>query len=209
MSYCPANIAKQEMVLDAKRALLPISCQSLFTKKYEEHIVSNPIQCPPEPAKRLYLKDVSRIFDRSSFLSHFLWLAAFCLLVAGLIAPVHAQQTGTLSVELNKVEPSETGGCSAFFLFRNDTANSFEGFEMSLAILNTQGVIDRLLSTDAAPLPVARTTLKLFEIPEIACTDISEILLHDMTSCRPQNGEEIDCFPILNLSSKAAAALVK
>ncbi|MFK7837114.1 MAG: hypothetical protein AB8B60_12925 [Sulfitobacter sp.] len=120
-----------------------------------------------------------------------------------------AQDTGGLTVELNKTEASDTGGCSAFFLFRNQTDNSFDGFEMSLAILNTQGVIDRLLSIDAAPLPVSRTTLKLFEIPEIACEDISEILLHDLTSCKPQNAEEMDCFPILTLRSKATTALVK
>ena len=80
---------------------------------------------------------------------------------------------------------------------------------MSLAILDGQGVIDRLLSIDAAPLPVSRTTLKLFEIPEIACTDISEILLHEITSCRPQNGEETDCFPMVTLASKTSASLVK
>ena len=39
---------------------------------------------------------------------------------------------------------------------------------MSLAIFDASGVIDRLLSIDAAPLPAARTTLKLFEIPDIA-----------------------------------------
>lgn len=122
---------------------------------------------------------------------------------------VAAQSGSGLTVELNKTEASGSGGCSAFFLFRNETDNSFEGFEMSLAILDSQGVIDRLLSIDAAPLPVARTTLKLFEVPEIACENISEILLHDLTSCRPQNGDEMDCFPILTLRSKAAAALVK
>lgn len=131
-------------------------------------------------------------------------------LALGLLLPIVASaQTSGLTVELNKVEASDTGGCSAFFLFRNEADNSFDGFEMSLAILDTQGVIDRLLSIDAAPLPVSRTTLKLFEIPEIACEDISEILLHDLTSCRPQNGDEMDCFPILTLHSRAAAALVK
>ena len=124
-------------------------------------------------------------------------------------ATLAAQSAGGLTVELNKVEASDAGGCSAFFLFRNETQNSFEGFEMSLAILDGNGVIDRLLSIDAAPLPVSRTTLKLFEVPEIACTDISEILLHDLTSCKPQNGEEMDCFPILTLQSKAAPQLVK
>lgn len=118
-------------------------------------------------------------------------------------------ESGKLTVELNKFEAVDTGGCRTFFLFRNETGNSFEGFEMSLAILDKNGVIDRLLSIDAAPLPVARTTLKLFEIPEIACTDISEILLHELTSCKPQNAEETDCFPIIDLRSKTPAKLVK
>lgn len=80
---------------------------------------------------------------------------------------------------------------------------------MSLAILDSNGVIDRLLSIDAAPLPVRRTVLKLFEIPGLGCEEISEVLLHDMTACRPQNSDPIDCFPILALESKTAAALAK
>ncbi|OUS38199.1 hypothetical protein A9Q94_03195 [Rhodobacterales bacterium 56_14_T64] len=118
-------------------------------------------------------------------------------------------ETGQLQVELNKVEEIDGGGCRAFFLFRNQTGKSFSGFEMSLAILDGQGVIDRLLSIDASPLPVQRTTLKLFEIPEIACSNISEILLHDVTSCQPQNEDQMDCFPILDLGSKTSAQLVK
>jgi len=114
-----------------------------------------------------------------------------------------------LTVELNKTEEIEGGGCRAFFLFRNETDKSFAGFEMSLAVLDSQGVIDRLLSIDAAPLPVSRTTLKLFEIPEMSCGNISELLLHDMTACRPQNEDEIDCFAILDLGSRADTQLVK
>jgi len=124
--------------------------------------------------------------------------------------PLAAQaETGKLQVELNKVEEIDGGGCRAFFLFRNQTGKSFAGFEMSLAILDGQGVIDRLLSIDASPLPVQRTTLKLFEIPEISCGNISEILLHDMTSCQPQNEDQMDCFPILDLGSKTSTQLVK
>lgn len=118
-------------------------------------------------------------------------------------------QDGTLTVELNKFEDNDSGGCRAFFLFRNDSGKSFEGFEMSLAIFDQQSVIDRLLSINAAPLPIARTTLKLFEIPEIVCGEITEILLHDLTSCKPQNEDEMECFEIINLQSKTSAALVK
>ena len=131
------------------------------------------------------------------------------VLAFGVQSTHSAAQTANLAVELNKFETNENGGCRAFFLFRNQSDITLEGFEMSLAILDKAGVIDRLLSIDAAPISAARTTLKLFEISDIPCANISEILLHELTSCRPQNGEEMDCFPLLTLSSRASAALVK
>lgn len=132
-----------------------------------------------------------------------------CAALLAISASQGHAQNGALTVELNKVEDAEGGGCQAYFLFRNATGKSFEGFEMSLAILDGNGVIDRLLSIDASPLPIERTTLKLFAIPEITCADISEIVLHDMASCKPQNEPEADCFQFLDLQSKTNAALVK
>ena len=134
-------------------------------------------------------------------------LAAIALLVG--LSTAASAQDGGLTVELNKLEEGEGGGCRAFFLFRNETGMSFEGFEMSLAILDTSGVIGQLLSIDASPLPVSRTTLKLFEIPETTCGGIGEILLHEMTACQPQNADEMDCFEVLTLDSKATVQLVK
>ncbi len=137
-------------------------------------------------------------------------IAAASLMAALALTPAAVQaETGRLKIEINKFEEIEGGGCRAFFLFQNGTATSFEGFEMSLAIFDGQGVIDRLLSIDAAPLPVARTTLKLFEIPGIACGNISQVLMHDVPVCKPQNGENTDCYPMIDLASKTPAALVK
>ena len=51
-------------------------------------------------------------------------------------------QDNKLTVELNKFEASQTEGCRAFFLFRNQAGKAFEGFEMSLAILDQEGVIN-------------------------------------------------------------------
>ncbi len=61
------------------------------------------------------------------------------ILAACIGLPVSADP-GRLLVELNKFEVGESDGCRAFFLFRNDTVNSFEGFEMSLAILDEVGL---------------------------------------------------------------------
>jgi len=127
-------------------------------------------------------------------------------LLALLAAPMANAQS--LTVELNKLEDAETG-CQAFFLFQNARAENLTSFEMSLAILSPDGIIDRLLTIDAAPLPAERTTLKLFEIPDTQCAEIGEILLHDIPACTPQNGDELDCFSFLELNSRAAAPLVK
>ena len=138
------------------------------------------------------------------------WLATAALMLGcGMALAETPTPAGKLTVELNKFEDIAGGGCRTYFLFKNDTGASFEGFQMSLAIFDKDGVIDRLLSVDAAPLPVARTTLKLFEIPQIACANISQILLHDVPVCKPQNGENTDCYPIMDLSSKTPAPLVK
>lgn len=117
-------------------------------------------------------------------------------------------QSDTLIVELNKVEAIDNG-CRTFFLFRNHTVHTFQGFEMSLAILDEEGIIDRLLTVEAAPLPAERTTLKLFEIPETQCDGVGEILLHEISRCEPDQGGPMDCFDILELRSRATAALVK
>lgn len=135
----------------------------------------------------------------------FIFILAIFVTNAG---PASAQ-TGGLTVELNKFEQGEGSACRAFFLFHNDLGRTLEAFEMSFAILDGQGVINQLLTVDAAPVPVARTTLKLFEFPDIACDGISEILLHDIAACRPQNGEEMNCFDVLTLQSKTQAKLVK
>ncbi len=135
-------------------------------------------------------------------------LAAYIAIGLAAATPAVAEQ-GRLTVELNKLEDAEGGGCQAFFLFRNQSGLTLEAFEMSLAVLDSNGVIDRLLTVDAAPLPADRTTLKLFEIPDMVCASVTEVLLHEIAACRPQNAEEIDCFDIISLDSHSTAALVK
>ena len=128
-------------------------------------------------------------------------------LVIGICPWAIAQESKQLTVEINKFEAADEGTCRAFFLFRNDTGQTFEEFELSIAVLDTSGVIDRLLSVDAAPLPVARTTLKLFEIPEIGCDAISELIVHDIPACKPENAESMDCYAIVDWVSRTRVRL--
>lgn len=129
------------------------------------------------------------------------------MLAIGTAVAAQAQDTAGLTVELNKFEAAEDGTCRAFFLFRNGTPQTFEGFELSVAVIDSDGVIDRLLSVDAAPLPVARTTLKLFEIPEIGCERIAELLVHDIPVCKPENADPVDCYNLVTWVSRTEVRL--
>jgi len=121
---------------------------------------------------------------------------------------VPAAETGKLIVELNKFEEIEKS-CRAFFLFRNGTRLAFESFELSLAVLDGKGVIQRLLTLEAAPLPAERTTLKLFEIPDTQCEQIGEIILHDIAKCEATEGQSLQCFDVVELRSLAITPFVK
>jgi hypothetical protein len=134
-------------------------------------------------------------------------IAALLASGAQTLAPARAAAE-MLTIELNKLESFEDG-CRSFFLFRNRTGVEWSVFELSLAILDRRGVIDRLLTIEAAPLPVGRTTLKLFEIPDIACESIGAVLMHDIAACEAEDGAFPDCFAVVDLTSLASAPLVK
>jgi len=130
------------------------------------------------------------------------------LVVMGFSNKVPAADNGKLVVELNKFEGIESA-CRAFFLFRNGTRHSFSAFELSLAVLNGKGVIERLLTLEAAPIPAERTTLKLFEIPDTQCGQIGEIILHDIAKCDAPDSQSLQCYDMIELRSLANAPLVK
>jgi hypothetical protein len=133
--------------------------------------------------------------------------AALAATLAALpLAPAAAQEGAGLSVELNKLETIE-GGCRAYFLYRNALGREVSAYEMSLAILDPDGVIDRLLTVEAAPLPPDRTTLKIFEFPDLACEGIGEIIVHDISACAAADGQPLDCWAETALASRAAAPL--
>ena len=134
------------------------------------------------------------------------------LMLIGLVPPgmaaAAAETNDRLNVELNKFE-AFAGGCRTFFLIRNPSEQAFTAFDMSLAILDRDGRIDRLLTVDAAPIPAGRTSLKLFEIADADCTAIGQVLLYEIGSCATAKETPGDCFALVDLRSRAGAPLVK
>src|SRR5215472_376794 len=119
-----------------------------------------------------------------------------------------AEAPTTISVELNRLE-DQGGNCRAFIVVRNPGSTDYSGFALDLVIFDRGGTIMRRLAIDVAPVRPAKTSVKVFDIPETTCSAIGSILVNDVIHCRDASGDVAGCVDRLSTSSKLAVLLLK
>ena len=135
-------------------------------------------------------------------------MQALLLLAFGIFAGIGSAQE--IKLELNKLEPQpETNACRVYLVFDNSAGPAIEALQLDLILFDRDGVIARRLAVDTAPLRASKTTVKLFDIPDLACTDIRRVLINEVLECRDADGAHADCIERLTLSTRAETQLVK
>ena len=119
-----------------------------------------------------------------------------------------AEAPTTIGVELNRLE-DQAGSCRAYLVVRNPGTADFSGFALDLVVFDRGGTIMRRLAIDVAPVRPAKTSVKVFDIPETACSAIGSILVNDVIHCRDASGDVTGCVDRLSTSSKLAVSLMK
>ena len=119
-----------------------------------------------------------------------------------------AEAPTTIGVELNRLE-DQAGSCRAYVVVRNPGTADFSGFALDLVVFDRGGTIMRRLAIDVAPVRPAKTTVKVFDIPETSCSAIGSILVNDVIHCRDASGDVTGCIDRLSTSSKLAVSLIK
>lgn len=115
---------------------------------------------------------------------------------------------GNLRVELNKLEPMESA-CRAYLLFENGTSGDFGSLKLDLVMFNPEGVINRRLAVEGGPLPAGKTSVKLFDIEDVACTSVNRVLLNGVLACSDAQGERNDCLALIETGSRSSADFFK
>jgi len=131
------------------------------------------------------------------------WWALFCW-----PAPAGAEPPSTIGVELNRLE-DQGGKCRAYLVVTNPGAAEYSGFALDLVIFDRGGTIMHRLAVDVAPVRPAKTSVKVFDIPETTCSAIGSILVNDVIHCRDASGDVAGCVDRLSTSSKLAVTLLK
>jgi hypothetical protein len=133
------------------------------------------------------------------------------LLVTILVSasPVTAlAEAGKLAVELNKLEARDRG-CRAYLVIDNPTEKSFEVFRLDLIFFRVDGVIDRRLALDLAPIRATKKLVKTFDLETTPCADLGSVLVNDVLECRGDGLNANECLALLVVNSRSPTPFSK
>ena len=143
--------------------------------------------------------------ERAMIKKIFYAIAATCLFVAATPLPLQQeaiaqQDQDAISVELNKLEPSEKG-CRAYIVISNTSSTAYDAFKLDLVMFKTDGIIGRRFALNLAPMRPSKRTVKLFDLDDTKCDEIGSFLVNDVMECRTGDQANEDCLARLKVSS--------
>ena len=140
--------------------------------------------------------------------------AALMLGAAVLVAgwqPIGAQDTteaapaepegAQIAVELNRLKPSPKG-CLFTFIMKNTTKIFIEDLGLEVVLFDSDGRVERTLVLSTGSLPGGKTRVKQFDLENIQCTGLSQVLINDVTNCKGEGLDAAACLKGLSISSR-------
>lgn len=137
--------------------------------------------------------------------------------VVALLLPqmARAQEAPALTLELNKLEPIAAAngaapGCRAY-LVANDPEGGpkLDALRLDLVLFGTDGVIARRIALDVGPVAPGRTQVRPFELRDVACDSIGQILVNDALICKVGGADQTDCLDRVKTMSRVPTKLVR
>ncbi len=118
-------------------------------------------------------------------------------------------ENGKLEIELNSIA-LRNDSCEVYLRVRNETTMEFSVFKVDLAFFDRSGIINDRSLVELGPLRADKTSLHVFQMPDMDCNDVGEVLLNDITECRLTDSATNvgDCLDLVTLSSKGDIAFV-
>ncbi|UWS78918.1 hypothetical protein N1037_16885 [Phaeobacter sp. G2] len=112
-----------------------------------------------------------------------------------------------LFLELNALQ--DVGAtCRLTFLVRNETGQLIDQSIFETVIFDTSGGVVSLSLFDFRELPENRPRVRQFELPNMACSTVGQVLINGANSCLVDGVESKICDKALSLSSRQTVELL-
>ncbi len=139
-------------------------------------------------------------------------LAAALLLLPSL---ARAQDAPALTLELNKLEPvpaasGAAAGCRAYVVAADPEGGpKVDAMRLDLVLFGTDGVIARRVALDVGPVQPGRMQVRPFDLRDLPCDGIGQILVNDTLICKIGGADQTDCLDRVKTASRVSVKLVK
>jgi hypothetical protein len=110
-------------------------------------------------------------------------------------------QSGNIELELNTAA-DVNGGCRLTYVATNSSPQSLDKMTYEVAVYDADGIVKLLLELGFGGLPLGKTRVVQFDVPDLACGAISRILVNNAVECTTAEGEQTLCRDNQILSSR-------
>jgi hypothetical protein len=134
-------------------------------------------------------------------------LTLFTVLVASVPALADGDK---VDIELNSIGP-RNDTCEVYLRVRNQSSMAFSSFKIDLAFFTRNGIINDRSLVELGPLRAQKTSLHVFQMPDMDCADVGEVLLNDVTDCTVEGEGQTpgDCLSLVTLSAKGDLSFIR
>lgn len=132
--------------------------------------------------------------------------------------PAQASDSATASphsvdIELNKLT-SVSNACRAYLVTQNFTDRAFDSFKLDVVMFDNNGIVAKRLAVQLGPMPAGKTSLKVFDIPGLACKQIGQLLLNNVLQCTVDTDqgsakERHDCLSLISVSQRGRVPFIE
>lgn len=137
--------------------------------------------------------------SRAILVRHMMQAAVGLFLALG-ICPASAQ-TGNFELELNTFLDIPDG-CRLTFVATNNTGIELTQAAFEVAAFNAEGVVQSLLVLEFGGLPLGKTRVVQFDLPQMKCEGLSRLLVNGQDACDSADGKHDVCLKSLSASSR-------
>ncbi|EPX87753.1 hypothetical protein ruthe_00155 [Rubellimicrobium thermophilum DSM 16684] len=120
-------------------------------------------------------------------------------MMAGLPAAGEEPAAGRLRLELNRLDQQD-GACRLTFVAENGIS-AIAGLTLETVIFDRAGQVAALNLFDLGELPAGRMRVRQFDVPEVECGTIGQVLVNGVAACAGEGLTVPDCTAALEVTT--------
>lgn len=129
---------------------------------------------------------------------------AIAALILSAAPPPALAEGGNFELELNTATAVEAA-CRLTFVATNNTGTALTKTAFEVAAFNAEGVVSQILVLEFGEMPLAKTRVVQFDLPDTKCEALSRLLVNAQDSCEAADGPQDICLKSLSASSRIPA----